>query len=188
MTTNSTRSWGGTGHIKLTTDSQFTLDTVADDEKKSGGGGLTCNLAQPEGSVCVYCGKVARRGCSVSQGPFLSSQESCYTINIAFYNFLLLTWPTKPVLFLCPVFNFFFTQTHHDSSVHAVGKVQVLEAGLCGEGVSVEPLQQREIQACASVAVLSCVDVGVHESRHQKLTGMYRSRQCQRVHKFSGAF
>lgn len=32
---------------------------------------LTCNLAQQEGGIGVYCCKVACSGCSVSQGPFL---------------------------------------------------------------------------------------------------------------------
>lgn len=92
---------------------------------------------------------------------FCKDQELCYTIN-------------KPVCdsgYSC-VYFFVLAQTHHYLSVHTVGKFQVLEARLCREGVSVEPLQQREIKACASVAVLSCVDVGVHESWHQKLTGM----------------
>lgn len=60
-------------------------------------------------------------------------------------------------------------QTHHNFVVDFACEDQVFILGLHREGVCVEPLQKRQIQSSAGVAVLWCVDVCIHQSWHDKL-------------------
>ncbi len=67
------------------------------------------------------------------------------------------------------------SKTHHYLSVDRGGKLQVLKARLHGEGVGIEPLQQGHVQGRAGVAVLGCMDVGVHHSWHEELTAVQQA-------------
>lgn len=60
--------------------------------------------------------------------------------------------------------------THHNFVIDIVCEGQVFILRLHRKRVGVEPLQKWQVQSCACVAVLGCMDVCIHESWHNELT------------------
>mmetsp|Transcript_16996 Transcript_16996/g.64753 ORF Transcript_16996/g.64753 Transcript_16996/m.64753 type:complete len:315 (-) Transcript_16996:232-1176(-) len=60
----------------------------------------------------------------------------------------------------------------HASLVHLPGVAEVLEARLAGEGVGLQPLQQRQVHARARPRVLGSVRMAVHEAGHDEAAAL----------------
>ena len=63
-----------------------------------------------------------------------------------------------------------YNGSHHGFSVSHFSKFQIFKPGLSRESVLLEPFQQAHVQPLPRIRVLRCMYVGVHQTRHNKLT------------------